>query len=415
MSDWSLIYPYLSKSAGKYSFYEGNFSYTDPTASKIGRLLPKSRVGWGRRAVEMRANKTHFDKFENDTIGLNEVFNELKGPQAFNKVKDDVLVCGVGFLALSGDRVMPFTALEATGTYSWRDQNLRKGIAVFRENTKKSLIQNQPPDSYIEYSPISTTTYEDNTVTEEVNKTGRPLMTLLTHKSTTKQPFGRSVISSTARDAIIDGSRTVRQAMVAAYHYNIKVDVILGADNETSVDTIEAKTGDVLKIGSNENGQIPQIGEFAQHAMAPFNDSILLAARNFCADTKLSLSNLGVAANAPQSPEALEIVGDDLRDDIMEWQKEVGEQLKYFAVTLWMNKNGITALDENMQKKIDAITVAWLPIFRADVSKFGDGLTKIAKQAPAIVRQRSIWRNLGLTSTEIDDVIASTETINVQN
>lgn len=230
-------------------------------------------------------------------------------------------------------------------------------------------------------------------------------MTLLTHKSTTKQPFGRSVISRTVQDSIIDASRTVRQAMIAAYHYNIKVDVVLGADSETAVDTIQAQTGDVLKVGPNENGQIPQIGQFAQHAMAPFNDSILISAKNFCTDTKLNLANLGISSTAPQSPEALEIVGDDLRDDIQEWQMEIGEQLKYFAVTLWMNKQGITELDDNLRAKIDAIQVAWKPVFRPDVGKFGDGLNKIAQNAPAIVKQRSIWRNLGLTSDEIDNVI----------
>lgn len=407
--NWGSLYSLMQSSNGKYSFYDGNFSYADFSSSKVARRLPLSRVGWGRRAVEMRANKTHFDKFENDGIGLNEVFNALNGPQAFNKLKDDILVCGVGFLAFDGDGILPFTALEATGVYNWRTQNLKSGIAVFRENAKPNQGSILPPDSYISYTPTQTIINEGGSETVIKNPTGRPLITLLTHKSTTKQPFGRSVISRTARDAIIDASRTVRQAMIAAYHYNTKVDVVLGADSETNVDVMETKTGDVLKVGTNDNGQIPQIGEFAQHAMAPFDASILLAARNFCADTKLSLGNLGVAASAPQSPEALEIVGDDLRDDISEWQKELGEQLKHFAVTLWMNANDVTTIDDNLKRKIDKITVAWLPIFRADVSKFGDGLTKIAKQAPAIVRQRSIWRNLGLTSDEIDDIIASSD------
>ena len=85
----------------------------------------------------------------------------------------------------------------------------------------------------------------------------------------------------------------------------------------------------------------------------------------------------------------------------------MGEQLKHFAVTLWMNKNGVTKLDANLQQKINAIKVAWLPIFKPDVSKFGNELNKIADKAPGIVKQRSIWRNLGLTSREIDDVIAN--------
>ena len=406
--NWGAIYKVISRSKSKYLFYEGKFSYADLETSKIACRIPKQRVGWGRRAVEMRANKTHFDRFENDTIGLNEVFNELRGPEAFNKLKEDLLVCGVGFLALAGDRVMPFTALEATGTYDWREQNLKDGIAIYREYTNMNLGSVNAPDSYVQYKPDVTIYVDKNSVTQTDNVTGRPLMTLLTYRSTVKQPFGRTVLSAPARDAMIEASRTVRQAAIAGYHYNAKVDVILGADSETEVDTIKSQTGDVLKIGTNDNGQIPQIGQFAQHAMAPFNDSILIAARNFLTETKLNLSNLNISTSAaPTSPEELEIVGDDLRDDITEWHKEVGEQLKHFAMTLWMNKNSVTTIDTNLHQKLAAIKVAWLPIFKPDVSKFGDGLNKIADKAPAIVRQRSIWRNAGLTSREIDDVIAN--------
>ena len=236
-------------------------------------------------------------------------------------------------------------------------------------------------------------------------------MGLLTHKSTTKRPFGQSVLTRAARSAIVDASRTVRQAMIAAYHYNTKVDVIMGADSETAVDNIESQTGDVLKIGPNENGQIPQIGEFAQHAMAPFTDTILTAARNFCSDTKLSLVNLGISSDAPQSTEALEIINDDLRDDILSWQGELAEQLKYFGVTLWMYENDVRTIDNNLMEKIEAINPVFLSVYRQDVSKFGDGLMKLAQQAPDITKSRSLWRNLGLTSEEIDTVIASTNVL----
>lgn len=410
--NWENLYPKMNISKNKYTYYDGSFTYNDfINSSKVASRIAMSRVGWGRRAVEMRANKTQFDRFDNDTLGLNEVFNEFHGREAFNKIKDDTLICGVGFLALAGDRVMPFTALEATGTYDWHEQNLKNGVAIFQESTKKGTnTKYSEPDSYIYFDGNEIITKDGEDTIEETsnNPTGRPLITMLTHKSTTHQPFGRSVISKTSRNAIVDASRTVRQAMIAAYHYNIKVDVILGADNETSVDKVQAKAGDILKVGPNENGQIPQIGEFAQHAMAPFNDTILTSARNFCSDTKLSLANLGIATNAPQSPEALEIVGDDLRDDITEWQREMGEQLKYFAVTLWMYKNNISEIDQNLRQKIDAIEVAWMPVFRTDVSKFGDGLNKIAQIAPGALKSRSIWRNLGLTSSEIDQAIAST-------
>lgn len=406
--DWGDIEKKLNCSKTKYSFYFGDYTYPDFSKGKMARRFPIQHVGWGRRAVEIRANKTKFDRFENDTLGLNELFDKYKVNEAFDKIKDDVLVCGCGFLAVNGDRVFPFTAEEATGTFSWHDQNLKNGVAVFRENTRRDhFAKYQRPDAFVEYYSDRTIAHENGEITIAPNGTGRPLIGLLTYKSTTKRPFGQSVLTASARGAIIDASRTIRQAMIAAYHYNAKVDVILGADGDTAVDKIESQTGDVIKIGPNENGQIPQIGEFAQHAMAPFNDTILVSARNFCSDTKLSLANLGISSDAPQSTEALEIINDDLKDDILSWQNELADQLKYFGVTLWMYENGVSYLDDNLLEKIRAIKPVFLSVYRQDVGKFGDGLIKIAQQAPDIVKSRSLWRNLGLTSEEIDTVIAS--------
>lgn len=414
--DWNAINNKLNSSKTKYSFYFGDYEYRDYSKGKMARRLPRQHVGWGRRAVEIRANKTKFDRFENDTLGLNEIFAKYKVTEAFDKIKDDILVCGCGFLALNGDRVFPFTAEEATGTYSWFDQNLKDGIAVFRTTTKKDyrgipITERNMPDAFVEYLPDRTISHEridgDMVTTVAPNGSGRPLIGLLTHKSTAKRPFGQSVLTKAARSAIIDASRTGRQAMIAAYHYNTKVDVILGADGDTAIDSIESQTGDVLKIGTNENGQIPSIGEFAQHAMTPFSDTIMIAARNFCSDTKLSLANLGISSDAPQSTEALEIINDDLKDDIVSWQEELAEQLKYFGITLWMYENNVRVIDDNLRDKIEAIKPVFLSVFRQDVGKFGDGLIKIAQQAPDIVKSRTLWRNLGLTSAEIDEVIAS--------
>lgn len=409
--NWKEINECRRRSNDKYKFYFGNYDYEDFCESPIAQKIPKSYLGWGKRAVEMRANKTHFDCFENDNLGLTRLFEKYHVYDAFNKIKEDTLVAGCSFLALAGDRVLPFTAQEATGKFDWRNQILSFGAAAFTSESTNNLSGVSVPNGYILYEKDRTITKnegEDEVTT--ANPTGRPLMGLLTYHSTTKRPFGNSVLTAAARGAIVDGSRTLRQAMISAYYYNSKIDVILGADNKTEVDKVPMKTGDVLKVGTNENGQIPQLGELAQHTMTPFTDTMNIAARNFCADTKLSLANLGISTAAPQSPEALEIVGDDLRDDINEWHRELGQQLKSLAVTLYMLENGISRIDENLQEQIDATVPVWMPVYKADFAKFGDGLIKIAQYAPEALKARSVWRTLGLSSAEIDAVIAGLNT-----
>lgn len=412
MIDWKNARDKLGLSKTKYKFYFGDYTYEDFSKAGIATKLPMSRVGWGRRAIEMRANKTHFDCFENDELKLNEIMQKYHIREAFEKVKEDVLVAGTGFLALAGDRVLPFTACEATGTYDWNDFNLKEGFAIFSDTAKKPSYTRLPelPDYFVEYYKDQTIVHQKDQEDEIIdNITGRPLIGLLTYHSTARRPFGYSVLSKPARDAIVDASRTIRQAMISAYHYNSKVDLILGVDNETAVDKIDSQTGDVLKIGTNANGQIPQVGEFAQHALQPFTDTILMAARNFCSATKLNLVNLGISTDAPQSKESLEIVGDDLKDDIVAWEHELGEQLKYFAFTIWLKEQGLSAdkIDNNIREKYNNTIPVWLSVYHADLSKFGDGLNKLAQDIPAILKARSVWREIGLSSSEIDNLINS--------
>lgn len=410
--DWRAFNQICAKSAEKYQFYFGTYSFQDFGKGKIAKALPVSTIGWGSRAVEMRSNKTIFDCFENDDLGLTEIARKYHVYEALNRVKDDILVAGCGFIGLVGDRVLPFTAEEATGYFDWGEQNLSFGAAKFSNKVKdKSVYEYAVPADYVIYEKDQTKIKRAVDKEEQiiVNPTGRPLMGLLTYRSTVKRPFGNSVLSPAARSAIIDASRTTRQAMLSAYHYNTKVDVLLGVDEDTDVERLETQTGDILKVSPNQNGQNPSIGEFAQHAMTPFTDTINIAARNFCTATKLTLANLGLSSGAPQSPEALEIVSDDLRDDISQWHRDLGEQLKYFCMTLFMNEQGISTIDDNLRTKLEATVPVFKPIFRADVAKVGDGIYKLAEKAPGILQSRALWRNLGLESSDIDRAIESAQ------
>lgn len=414
--NWSEINANRNRSCEKYRFFLGDYDFNDFSKGKIAKQLPKSHVGWGARAIEMRSNKTTFDCFENDDLKLTGIMERYHIYEALEKVQEDVLVAGCAFLGLVGDTVLPFTAQEATGTFNWREQALSFGAAVFSGKTREAFgTELSIPEDYVIYEPNRTRIKRADSPSEEIiaNPTGRPLMGVLTYRSSVKRPFGKAVLNHSARDAIIDASRTNRQAMLSAYYYNSKVDVLLGVDADTDIDRVEGQTGDTLTISPNEQGETPKIGEFAQHAMTPFEDTILIAARNFCTATKLTLANLGISSDAPQSPEALEIVSDDLRDDIARWQHELGEELKRFCLTLFMHENKIDKIDQNLLAKFNATISVFRPTYRSDLAKIGDGIYKLAEKAPGILYSRSLWRNLGLTSKEIDEVIASVGTAQV--
>ena len=78
-----------------------------------------------------------------------------------------------------------------------------------------------------------------------------------------------------------------------------------------------------------------------------------------------------------------------------------------------MYENKIRNIDDNLRERIEATVPVWKSIYRTDISKAGDGIMKLAQIAPNIVESRTIWRNLGLTSAEIDNAIQSAK--NAQN
>ena len=55
--DWGAINSKLNSSKTKYSFYFGDYEYKDYSKGKMAKRLPRQHVGWGRRAVEIRAMK----------------------------------------------------------------------------------------------------------------------------------------------------------------------------------------------------------------------------------------------------------------------------------------------------------------------------------------------------------------------
>lgn len=86
---WKKINECRHRSAEKYTFFFGNYSFSDFGKGKIAKKLPRSTVGWGSRAVEMRSNKTTFDCFENDDLHFTDIARRYGIFEALEKIKED--------------------------------------------------------------------------------------------------------------------------------------------------------------------------------------------------------------------------------------------------------------------------------------------------------------------------------------
>src|SRR5690606_9676835 len=70
--------------------------------------------------------------------------------------------------------------------------------------------------------------------------------------------------------------------------------------------------GRMLAISRDEDGNMPQVGQFAQMSMQPHNEHLRSIAARFCAETSLPLSSIGIVQDNPSSAEAIYAAKEDL-------------------------------------------------------------------------------------------------------
>ena len=125
-------------------------------------------------------------------------------------------------------------------------------------------------------------------------------------------------------------------------------------------------------------------------------------ARDFCAETALTLRNLGYETANPTSAESLSAMSDDLLLEAMNTQSEMGEQIKQIAITLYMATNGVNEVPE----RLNDLVPAWKPIFQVDVGAAGDAVFKLQQAMPELIGTVAGYRMLGIGIREAEELAA---------
>jgi hypothetical protein len=125
-------------------------------------------------------------------------------------------------------------------------------------------------------------------------------------------------------------------------------------------------------------------------------------ARDFCAETGLTLRNLGYETANPSSAESLIAMSDDLLLEATNSQEELGKQIKELCITLRL------ALDENnvVPDELRSIVPAWKPVFQVDIGATGDGVFKLFEAMPELQGTIAGYRFLGISIKEAEELAA---------
>lgn len=394
----------------KYDYYKADISVGD-----FGIAMPKSLrnirpgVGWIGRAVNTINNRVVFDGFASDRHGLNIDFNELNAITIINRAKKDSVIAGVSFIATIKDsngkiNFLPFTATEATGTYNYKTGLLDNGFAVLNWREYSGVENKYEPVDYIVFDKNYTAYFVNKELAEVIpNNTGRCLLQPLTHKSSGDQPLGQSTITKTTRRIVREVSRLKKRLEVAQEFYSTPQRYLNGiAEGAEKDSNLDSAIGKVWAINKDEDGEKPEIGQLAQMSMSQFTEIKKDYARDFCAETGLTLRNLGYETNTPSTAESLAAMSDDMNLEAVAFQTELAEEIKQLAITYYMLKNEISEVPSGMQE----LKVVWKPMYTVNVAQVGDALNKLFQIMPELHGTAIPYRMLGMDNKEIEDIQA---------
>ncbi len=390
----------------KYKYYNAENTYKDfGIAVPIKMMNTKPGVGWASRAVNTLSDRVVFDGFADDSFGINELFDRIGARTVINGAKKDAHIAGVSFIAISDGRLIPFTAKEATGVYDDNTGRLKYGLAVLEwqaDNELNPQSLTNIPKRYAVFTPSYTAVF-NNEWTIYPNPTGRTLLHHISHGSTASQRLGRSRITKTVRRIIQEVARVKRRYEIAGEFYSTPQRFLLGTEQEMTLEDkakLDSTVGKVWAFSKDDDGDRPEVGQLPQMSINQFEENKKGLARDFCAETGLTLRNLGYETANPTSADSLIAMSDDLLLEAKSSQDEMGEQIRQLAISLRMAIDGTGEVPERLLE----IKTAWQPIFQVDLGATGDAIYKLSQVMPELIGTVEGYRMLGVGIRQAEEL-----------
>lgn len=389
--------------------------------SNLGISVPpqmartRAALGWPAKAVGALARKHVFqgfsldgtpDPFEvSEMLARNEFETAL--PQAIYSAYKQ---CCAFVSVTAGDTesgdppvMIDFRdALWSAGLWDWRRRSLRAVLAI-TDTDMEGL-----PTSAILYVPWETWRLEKGlrewSATALGNRTGRILVNRLPYDPQLGRPFGRSRISPEVRYLTDAAIRTMVRTETSAEFFSSPQRWIMGADLSQfeGQDRWSAIMGRFLAVGPNEDGQIPEIGQFAQMSMEPHLSMYRQLAQNFCAATNLPQASVGIFADNPASAEAMQAAEYALSDEAEYQWRIFTSPLRSVLQDVVMVRDNLTEVPEETWR----VGVKYTPPRYVSPQAASDYVLKVSQALPDISGTTVVMRRAGFSEEEILEIRA---------
>lgn len=385
----------------RYEYYE-----LKNKMKKITALMPPEfanitySIGWCAKAVDSIADRVVFDRFENDSFELNEIFEHNNSDILFDDAVLSSLIAACSFLYIDEENGYPtienIDGSNATGIIDPVTRMLREGYAVL------TRTPDGRPELEAYFLPYETKYYESGKsepIDVYKHKAPYPLLVPVIFRPDARRPFGHSRISRSCMNIVGTALRTLLRTEVAAEFYSIPQKYIVGLSQKTKFDNRKATLSSFLKITKDEDGDHPIIGQFQQQSMTPHLDNVKMLASLFAGETGLTLDDLGFTTGNPQSYDAIRASHETLKLCARKAQRNFGVSFLNAGYLAACIREGYS-YDRSAFTKTKA---SYWPIFEPDASALGavgDAVFKINEAVPGYVGERNMKQ---LTSLESDE------------
>ena len=237
------------------------------------------------------------------------------------------------------------------------------------------------------------------------NPTGRPLIVPVVSGADLRKPFGRSRISRAVMSLTDSAIRTVVRSEISAEFYASPQRYLLGADEDALTGSKwSAVMSKMLTISRDEDGQVPQVGQFSQMSMQPHTDQLRQWASLLAAESQIPIDELGFPSDNPASDSAIQSQRDPLRLAADRTIRGFKSALNRIGVTAVMLREGI-----NDPSKIEGLTKieAWFaPTVHVSDAAAADAVLKQVQVMPWLAQSPVILEKLGYDDSAIQRLMA---------
>lgn len=344
----------------------------------------RSILGWNATAVDFMADRIIFRGFGNDAFGFNDICAMNNSDILFDSAVLASLIGGTSFIYIAPDAtgyplMRALDAHDATGIIDPVTHMLIEGYAVLE---REKDVRSQPTlEAYFEKG--RTTFYPKGGQPYSVdNPAPYPLLVPVIHRPDATRAFGHSRISRACMDLTNAAMRTLLRSEVASEFYSYPQRYVLGMSDEAEkMDKWAVAMSALLRIDKDEDGDRPTVGQFQQQTMTPFGDQMRMIAGQFCGETGLSLSDIGVPSTTAMSPDTVKAEHEKLRLATEKATRDFGVGFKNACYLAACVRDDYGYL----RQQLSETTAKFEPVFGPDISALGavgDAIFKIQQSFP---------------------------------